>query len=299
MMSNTKMSRSIFLAAVAVFLAVAAFTGCKNDLEKHADETASADGASSDEMTVILPGDVVLTMVKVEAGTFEMSARDGENESNEVSHQATLKRDFYIGRTEVTQAQWKAVTGTDSFSGFNGNDLPVETVSWDEAMEFCDNLNSKGKAPSGWKFTLPTETQWEFAARGGNKSRGYKYSGSDNIDDVAWHWGNSGEKTMWSTVKRNTHPVGKKKANELGLYDMSGNVLEWCLDDWNEDSSKSTAEFIRENNNTDDLRSRRVYRGGCWGDHAASCRISWRDHDSPGGHINYLGFRVALVPESY
>ena len=90
MMSNTKMSRSIFLAAVAVFLAVAAFTGCKNDLEKHVDETASADGASSDEMTVILPGDVVLTMVKVEAGTFEMSARDGENESNEVSHQATL-----------------------------------------------------------------------------------------------------------------------------------------------------------------------------------------------------------------
>ena len=211
-MSNTKTSRNIFFAFVAVFLTVAAFTGCKNDLEKHADETASADGASSDEMTVILPGDVVLTMVKVEAGTFEMSARDGENESNEVSHQATLKRDFYIGRTEVTQAQWKAVTGTDSFSGFNGNDLPVETVSWDEAMEFCDNLNSKGKAPSGWKFTLPTETQWEFAARAGNGD-GYWNNGSAilntnpdaNLNLLGRYERNGGKDATGNMVSRQQH----------------------------------------------------------------------------------------------
>ena len=112
-MSNTKMSRSIFLAAVAVFLAVAAFTGCKNDLEKHADEKASAKGAATGEMTVILPDNVKLELVKVEAGTFEMSAKDGENTDDEVPHRATLTRDFYLGKTEVTLAQWKAVMETN------------------------------------------------------------------------------------------------------------------------------------------------------------------------------------------
>ena len=224
-----------------------------------------------------------IEMVKVEAGTFEMSAKDGENERDEVPHQATLTRDFYIGQTEVTQAQWRAVMGTNP-SRFKGDDLPVEQVSWNDAMEFCEKLNAMGKAPKGWMFTLPTETQWEYAARGGKKSKGYKYSGSNDVDEVAWHRGNSGS---------NTHPVGQKKANELGLYDMSGNVFELCLDDGNDDSSKQKAEFTRGN---DQGGSKRVNRGGSWSAYAWFCRSSYRINYAPGFRDNFqLGFRLALV----
>ena len=239
------------------------------------------------DKTISLPGNVNLELVKVEAGSFEMSARDGENYDKEVAHRATLTKDFYIGRTEVTQVQWKAVMGSNP-SYFKGDDLPVEKVSWNDAMEFCDTLNRMGKAPKGWKFTLPTETQWEYAARGGRKSKGYKYSGSDNIGEVAWYDGNSGSET---------HPVGQKKANELGLYDMSGNVHEWCLDDWNDDSSKQKAEFTRGNDQGGS--SLRVFRGGSGRDDARLCRSAVRVSLVPGNRYINLGFRVALVPESY
>ena len=252
--------------------------------------------------TISLPGGVSMELVRVEAGSFTMSARDGEIFNDEVSHRATLTKDFYIGRTEVTQAQWKAVMGSNP-SGFKGDDLPVEKVSWNDAMEFCEKLNDSGKAPRGWKFTLPTETQWEYAARGGNRSRGYKYSGSDKADEVAWYYENSGDSRLddssWSFSKLDsnhckTHPVGKKKANELDLYDMSGNVWEWCLDDWNSDSSKLTAEFTRGN---DRSGSGRVIRGGSWFNRAEVCRSADReDFDVPGRRGHFLGFRVALVP---
>ena len=238
------------------------------------------------DKTIVLPGNVKLELVKVEAGSFEMSAKDGENYYDEVPHRATLKKDFYIGQTEVTQAQWKAVMGGNP-SDFKGDDLPVESVSWNDAMAFCKALNSRGKAPNGWKFTLPTETQWEYAARGGRKSKGYKYSGSNSVGKVAWYNGNSVYKT---------HPVGQKKANELGLYDMSGNVWEWCLDDWNSDSSKQEAEFTRGNNSGG---SARVIRGGGWGNYVKYWRSAYRGNRGPGHRNSYLGFRVALVPESY
>ena len=240
---------------------------------------------SGDFITVELSNNVKLAMVKVEAGSFEMSAKDGENYSDEVPHWVTLTRDFYIGKTEVTQAQWKAVMGNNP-SYFKGDNLPVENVSWNEAMEFCAKLNSMGKAPKGWKFTLPTETQWEYAARGGKNSRGFKYSGSNNVGEVAWvAWydGNSGEKT---------HPVGTKKANELGLYDMSGNVWEWCLDDYQEDSSRAKPEFDRGN---DQGGSKRVSRGGSWYSSARFCRSAIRYNYGPGNRYYYLGFRLALV----
>ena len=237
--------------------------------------------------TIALPGGHVLKMVKVEVGAFEMSAWDGENYDGEVAHHVTLTKDFYIGRTEVTQAQWRAVMGSNP-SNFKGDDLPVENVSWNDAMEFCEKLNSMGKAPDGWKFTLPTETQWEYAARGGNKSMGYKYSGSDDIYEVAWYNSNSGNRTQ---------PVAQKKANELGLYDMSGNVWEWCLDDWTWDSRKQKPEFTRGN---DSGGSYRVNRGGSWFNGARHCRSADRSvNNAPGGRFNYLGFRLALVPESY
>ena len=157
-------------------------------------------------------------------------------------------------------------------------------------MSFCEKMNQY--APSGWKFTLPTETQWEFAARGGNKSCNYKYSGSNNIGDVAWYDDNS------------THEVGKKSPNELGLYDMSGNVWEWCLDNWNWKSNNTSAEFSRSYSDNDG--SDRVGRGGGWyklaqpkwrSDSGADhCRSAGRRDFISGAKYIYLGFRLALVP---
>ena len=254
----------------------------------------------SENLTLELSGDVKLTMVKVEAGSFEMSAKDGGNFKNEVPHRVTLTRDFYIGRTEVTQAQWKAVMGNNP-SYRKGDDLPVENVSWNEAMEFCEKLNRMGKAPKGWKFTLPTETQWEYAARGGNRSRGYKYSGSNNLDEVAWYYENAGDQRLQDSslsldkLKSNnnkTHPVAGKGANELGLYDMSGNVWEWCLDDYQKDSSRVKPEFDRGN---DQEGSDRVLRGGSWLNYAGGCRSAVRSDGDPGGRGSNLGFRLALV----
>ena len=153
-------------------------------------------------------------------------------------------------------------------------------------MDFCEKLSNTGKAPKGWKFSLPTETQWEYAASGGNKSKGYKYSGSDNIGEVAWYRANSGMKT---------HPVGQKKPNELGLYDMSGNVLECCLDDWNENSSKQKPEFTRGN----DSGGLRVFRGGGWSFDNVRCRAADRIYFAPRTKDSTFGFRVALVPDSF
>ena len=237
------------------------------------------------EQIIALADGVEMKLLKIEAGTFEMSAKDGENYPEEVPHQVTLTQDFYLARTEVTQAQWKAVMGTDP-ADHKGDNLPVEKVSWHDAMEFCMKLNEMGKAPGGWMFTLPTETQWEYAARGGNKSKGYKFSGSNDLGEVAWCWDNSSSKT---------HPVGQKSPNELGLCDMSGNVYEWCLDDWNSDSSKLTAEFTRGN---DQNKSSRALRGGRWGNLSRFCRSAYRGNDSPTVHDKNLGFRPALVPAS-
>ena len=321
-MNNRFKTLSGFLAlflALAV-LSTAMFTGCgKDEANNHADEKASTDGAASGEMTVSLPDNVKLELVKIEAGTFEMSARDKVTEDNEdysespflivddegnidddlmlsllteneVPHQATLTRDFYLGRTEVTQAQWIAVMGSNP-SHFTGDDRPVEQVSWHNAMEFCEKLNELKFAPEGWRFTLPTETQWEYAARGGNRSKGYRFSGSDTADEVAWC-----DDKFDSEI--GTHPVGRKKPNELGLYDMSGNVCEWCLDDWLEDSSELKPEFVRGNDSSKELRA---VRGGGWVWTASSCRSGARMDGDPNLSrlLNDLGFRVALVPESY
>ena len=244
--------------------------------------------------TFTLSNNVKLEMVLVEPDSFKMSKKDGENYSDEVEHPKTLTKPFYIGKYEVTQAQWKSLMGTDvhqqkakgnswgSVTGVGGNH-PMYFVSWHEAMEFCEKMNKY--APEGWRFTLPTETQWEYAARGGNKSRSYKYSGSDTLGDVAWYDGNSGG---------TTHEVGGKGPNELGLYDMSGNVREWCLDNWTDNSSKTTPEFTRAYRDSDG--SYRVIRGGSWGSNAQYCRSAARFSSFPAVRYCDLGFRLALVP---
>ena len=234
---------------------------------------------------VTLAKGVKLDMVKVEPGTFPMGKRDGENESDEVEHQKTLTKAFFIGTTEVTNEQWCAVMKVSTPPSLKNkwNKYPVENVSWYKAMQFCEKMNKY--APKGWQFTLPTEAQWEFAARGGNKSKGYKYSGSNDLGKVGWYSGNSGS---------TTHKVRSKSPNELGLYDMSGNVWEWCLDNRNSDASKNNAEFTRAYSDRDG--SHRVYRGGSWSNNARHCRSANRSGWGPGYRANGLGFRLALVP---
>ena len=189
-------------------------------------------------------------------------------------HEVKLS-DFSIGEMHVTQELWEAVMGSNP-SWFIGKNLPVENVSWDDCQEFILKLNEKTKR----NFRLPTEAEWEYAARGGNKSKGYKYAGSDNLDDVAWFNVNSDNKT---------HDVGLKKPNELGLYDMSGNVWEWCNDRYGVYSSSS-----QYNPQGSSSGSRRVFRGGSWIGDAKRCRVSIRYYRAPGSRFNYLGLRLAL-----
>ena len=222
---------------------------------------------------------VSFEMIPVEGGTFTMGATSEQGsdayDDEKPTHQVTLSS-YAIGKTEVTQALWKAVMGNNP-SNFKGDNLPVENVSWNDCQEFIQKLNQL----TGQKFRLPTEAEWEFAARGGNKSKGYKYAGSNNIDEVAWY----GED--WDTGS--THPVATKRPNELGIYDMSGNVWEWCQD-WYGDYSSSS----QTNPKGPNTGSSRVNRGGSWDLNARNCRVSVRSYDTP-YYGNYaLGFRLCL-----
>lgn len=223
-------------------------------------------------------GNVEYKMVYVEGGTFTMGAtseQGSDADSDEKpAHSVTLSS-YYIGQTEVTQALWKAVMGSNP-SHFKGDNLPVEEVSWDDCQEFVSKLNRL----TGKNFRLPTEAEWEYAARGGGKSRGYKYSGSNTLGSVAWYDDNSGS---------TTHPVGTKSSNELGLYDMSGNVYEWCSD-WYGDYATTPQTNPKGPNSGAD----RVSRGGGWFDNARRCRVSIRYCDTPSFSYGNLGLRLAL-----
>ena len=235
---------------------------------------------------------IIDNMVYVEGGTFMMGASDKEAHINEYPVHKVQLDSFSIGRTPVTQEQWEAVMGNNP-SLFKGAKLPVESVSWDDCQTFIKKLNQM----TGKTFRLPTEAEWEFAARGGNRSKGYKYSGSNNVQDVAWLWENSGDKPLsgeWNKemVLSNhcrTHEVATKQANELGLYDMSGNVWEWCQD-WYGNYSSSA----QSNPTGSTSGSYRVDRGGSWYYYTArGCRVSYRADNSPTSTGSNLGFRLA------
>lgn len=224
---------------------------------------------------------VKFKMVKVEGGTFTMGATKEQGsdawDDEKPAHQVTLS-DYYIGETQVTQVLWKALMGNNP-SRFKGDDnLPVERVSWDDAQVFVEKL--KGK--TGKVFRLPTEAEWEYAARGGEKSKGYKYSGSDNIDRVAWYGNNS---------RARTHVVKRKMANELGLYDMSGNVWEWCQDIY--DNYGSNAQTDPK---VDTSGASYVSRGGGWDCTERFCRVSCRDFSPSAWRKRNLGFRLVMCP---
>ena len=221
---------------------------------------------------------LINNMVYVSGGTFTMGGTSEQGsdiyDDEKPTHSVTLSS-YYICKYEVTQALWRAVMGSNP-SYFKGDNLPVEYVSWNDCQTFISRLNSY----TGRNFRLPTEAEWEFAARGGNYSRHYKYSGSNYIGDVAWYDNNSGNRT---------HPVGTKQPNELGLYDMSGNVYEWCSDWYGSYNS-----YSRSNPTGPNSGSYRVGRGGSWCNYAWNCRSSNRYSNSPGISDCSFGLRLVL-----
>ncbi len=219
---------------------------------------------------------VTFKMLHVTGGTFLMGSNSGGDAEIPV-HEVRVNS-FYIGQTQVTQELWESVMGTNP-SEFKGNKKPVECVSWNDCQTFIQKLNQL----TGKQFRLPTEAEWEFAARGGTQSKGYTYSGGNNIEDVAWYDANSDDIT---------HDVATKYPNELGIYDMSGNVWEWCYDWYDRDYYSSN---VVNNPVGPSLGSYRVHRGGSWNIILArNCRVSNRGNFTPDYRGNDLGLRLAL-----
>ena len=234
--------------------------------------------------------DALPEMVYVEGGTFMMGATEEQGsdawEWEKPAHEVTLDN-FYIGKYEITQLQWEFVMGTTVKEQHNisfappgvGDDYPMYYVSWNEAVAFCEKLSQL----TGKTYRLPTEAEWEYAARGGLHADSTKYAGSNTIGNVAWYKNNSS----------NTHPVGQKQPNGLGVYDMSGNVREWCSD-WIGENYYSSSPAV--NPQGPSSGSSRVFRGGNWRNSADECRVSMRTGSSPNGYNIDIGFRIVLEP---
>ncbi|MGM9696136.1 MAG: bifunctional serine/threonine-protein kinase/formylglycine-generating enzyme family protein [Alloprevotella sp.] len=276
--------RYLMLGVIGFFVIVAIVFGCiivlgallPDDTPVEENDSIVAQQLSEGPMTFEANG-VSFTMIPVEGGTFTMGATSemkNPDDDEQPTHPVTLSS-YYIGETEVTQALWKAVMGSNP-SYFEGDDLPVAYVSWDDCQTFISKLN----ALTGKNFRLPTEAEWEFAARGGNQSRHTPYSGSSRIDDVAWYRDNSGDLT---------HPVKTKQPNELGIYDMTGNVYEWCQDWYG-----SYSNYAQTNPTGASSGSDRVLRGGGWGRSPRGCRSSNRSGETPEFSNDNLGLRLVL-----
>ena len=226
---------------------------------------------------------LVNNMVRVEGGTFTMGATSEQGsdafDDEKPAHQVTLSS-FSIGKYEVTQEEWQAVMGSNP-SNFKGAKRPVELVVWCDCEVFIRKLNQM----TGKRFRLPTEAEWEYAARGGNRSQGYKYAGSNDIGSVAWYKDNAGSET---------HPVGQKQSNELGLYDMAGNVCEWCQDSYSKDYYGKSPSTNPVNNTYYGITNFRVLRGGSWKTDA-DCRVSNRSYGVEHScRHSVIGLRLAL-----
>jgi formylglycine-generating enzyme required for sulfatase activity len=219
-------------------------------------------------------------MVLVQGGSFKMGSNQGG--SDEMPVHTVFLDDFYIGKYEVTQAEWYKIMPKDpSDRYFAGCDsCPVERVTWSHVQEFIEILNTR----TGMNYRLPTEAEWEYAAKGGKMSKGFKYSGSNRYDSVAWTDGNSGNRA---------HPPGRKKPNELGICDMSGNVYEWCSD-WYSPSYYKISP--KENPAGPVDGEKRVIRGGSWFFDRSGIRVTEREGANPDFRYGYIGFRLCLDP---
>lgn len=267
------MIKNVYLLVLMLFFVIVSSLA-QNNSSKSFEYIQSED---SSFFSVIING-VAFNMVKVEGGTFIMGATEEQDyyEDRELPTHSVTLTDYYLGQSEVTQALWEAVMDNNP-SLYKGVDIPVNNVSWKDCQEFIKRLN----ALTGLNFCLPTEAQWEYAARGGNKSKGYKFAGSDDFSSVAWCSENSEKKP---------HPVMQKQANELGLFDMSGNVREWCQDYYGSYSSDVETNPQGPSNGYD-----HVYRGGCWGWYARECRVSYRSLGSPYHKGEGIGLRLCLL----
>ena len=233
-------------------------------------------------------------MIFVEGSTFVMgcTSEQGACDNDETPTISVNLSDFYIGKYLVTQKLWQAVMGTTikqqrdlAGNGLlvgKGDKFPMYYINYEECEAFCAKLNTllAKQLPEGYAFCLPTEPQWEYAARGGTKSKGYRYSGSDDMDEVGWYNGNSGSRT---------HEVGTKTKNELGIYDMSGNVWEWCQD-WHRSYGSNSQSNPKDSNPI----LFRVLRGGGWNNNASRCRVANRGNDYPIHRSGTYGFRLVL-----
>lgn len=223
----------------------------------------------------IYKNSIGMEFVKISSGSFMMGSpiTEKDRSDNERQHLVTISKDFYMGKYEVTQAQWKAIMGNNP-SSFKGNNLPVENVSWEDAQEFIKKLNAKGEGT----YRLPTEAEWEYAARGGNSGKWCFGDDENESGKYAWDSSNAGSKT---------HEVGMKQPNNFGLYDMHGNVWEWCQDWYGDYSSSAQTDPTGATSG-----SRRVIRGGSWRDGARFLRSANRNSISPLLHFTFLGFRL-------
>ena len=253
-------------------------------------------GSESKNITIPLSDNVNLDMVWIQPGTFIMGSPEDElgRSNKETQHQVTLKKGYWLGKYEVTQAQYEAIIGSNP-SHFKGDDLPVEVVNWNDAMEFCAKLTAiekeAGRLPKGYEYTLPTDAQWEYACRAGTTtalSNGKDLTTAEwngvcnNLNEVGWYVGNSDGMT---------HPVGQKKPNAWGLYDMHGNVFELCLDWYGAYPTTAVTDPTGP-----DTGSGYVVRGGCYYDPACNCRSSARGSYGLVLRSSNEGFRVALSP---
>lgn len=220
-------------------------------------------------------------LIHVKGGEFQMgctSEQGEECEQDEKSVRTVTISDFYISKYEVTQKEWRDIMGTNPSYFENCDNCPVESITWDDVQSFLDKLNTKYP---NHNYRLPTEAEWEYAARGGNKSKAYKYSGGNNIDSIAVYLFNS---------EYSARPIGTKYSNELGIYDMSGGVYEWCSDFYTDDYSN-----IKNDNNPQgpDAGSLRVFRGGSWNDYEKNCRVTFRNALCNDCKMMTIGFRIA------
>ena len=233
--------------------------------------------------TLTLPGGAKMEMIYVAPGSFTMGSPRSEKgrakSTDETQHRVTLTKGFWLGKYEVTQAQWKSVMGSNP-SGFKGDNLPVENVSWNDCQEFIRKVNAEAKSQFGGEARLPTEAEWEYACRAGSAGA---YAGTGNINTMGWYRGNSGKKT---------HPAGRMRSNAWGFYDMHGNVWEWCSDWYGSYAGGSVTDPAGPASG-----KYRILRGGCWLADARGCRSATRLGLSPDKHYWDDGFRLACSAE--
>ncbi len=235
--------------------------------------------STGDTKTITLPGGAEMEMIYCAPGSFMMGSPEDEEDrsDDETQHKVTLTKGFWLGKYPVTQAQWESVMGCNP-SDFDGDDNPVDSVSWDDCKEFIANINSR----SDFTARFPTEAEWEYACRAGS---GEAYSGTGDLDDMGWYSENSDDET---------HPVGEMESNDWGFYDMHGNVWEWCADWYGSYPTKAVTN--PKGSASGDFR---VLRGGYWGHAAGSCRSAERDGSRPDNRYCIYGFRLCCSAGSH